>query len=97
MSSAQRQRLQAAFRRCGGGNFRGGGRRFNPANNPQFRVQLTRFVACVRQHGYNLPAPNTSGRGPVFDTSRVNRRDPKFIRASQACQSLLTPRRPPAQ
>ncbi len=91
-SSAQRTRMQAAFRRCGvtfggrGGRGGFGGRRFNSAT---YRAAITRFVACVRQHGYDLPAPNTTGRGPVFDSSKVNQRDPKFIAASRACASDL--------
>ena len=52
------------------------------------------YVACVKQNGYDLPAPNLSGNGPIFDESKVNRDDPKFQSASQKCQQLL---QPPAQ
>ena len=74
-------KLAAAVRACGG--FRRGGR---------FRLRraaVQQYVTCVRQHGYNLPNPNFSGRGPVFPATI--RTDPKFQAASRACQALLTP------
>ncbi|MDX6667768.1 MAG: hypothetical protein QOK04_1148 [Solirubrobacteraceae bacterium] len=90
-SNPNRAKLQAALRKCGL-TFRGGGRnRF--ANNPAARQALVKFAACVRKNGYNLPAPNTSGNGPVFNASQVNQNDPKFRAAAAKCQSLL-PRRP---
>jgi hypothetical protein len=100
MSSAQRAKLQAALQKCGApfGGRLALRRRFD-ARNPAFRAALTRFVACVRRHGFNLPAPNTSGNGPVFDPHKVNRSDPRFLAASRTCQGLLAPgfgQRPPA-
>jgi hypothetical protein len=59
-----------------------------------FRQSVTSYVACIRQNGYDMPDPNLSGKGPVFDESKVNRDDPKFQSASQKCQHLL---QPPAQ
>jgi hypothetical protein len=44
----------------------------------------------VRQHGFDLPAPNFSGKGPVFNTSQVDTHSAKFTAASAACMSLLT-------
>lgn len=78
-------KLRAAVQACGGGNFRGG-RRFQISH-----TAINNYVACVRQHGYNMPNPNFSGRGPVFPTSIRN--DPKFQAASKPCQSLLFPAR----
>lgn len=86
---AQRNpKLAAALKACGGGNFRGGaGGRFRLN-----RTNLNKYVSCVRSHGYNLPNPNFSGKGPVFPASiRTNK---KFLAASKACQSLLVPQRP---
>ncbi|MDQ6796229.1 MAG: hypothetical protein M3067_15700 [Chloroflexota bacterium] len=88
-SSANRAKFRAALRKCGV-NFRG--RRF--ARNPAFRQALVKFAACVRRNGYNLPAPNTSGSGPVFNRGRVNPNDPRFRTAASKCQGLL-PQRPP--
>ncbi len=48
-------------------------------------------MTCVRQHGYNLPSPNFSGKGPVFPANI--RSNAKFQAASRACQSLLVPQR----
>jgi len=46
----------------------------------------------MRKNGYNLPAPNLSGNGPVFNPAQVNRNDPKFVAAAQKCRSLLPTR-----
>lgn len=53
---------------------------------------IDKYVACVRQHGYNLPAPNFSGKGSIFPANI--RSNPKFVAASRSCQSLLIPPRP---
>lgn len=44
------------------------------------------YTACVVKHGYKLPTPNTSGRGPVFPagTDRIRR----YRKAAAACVSL---------
>jgi hypothetical protein len=88
---AANPKLRAAFQACGarfgfGAGARGG-----------FRARLshtaiTKYVACVRQHGYNLPNPNFSGKGPVFPANI--RSNAKFQAASRACQSILAPPRP---
>jgi hypothetical protein len=82
-------KFQAAFKACGvtrvgrrGGFARGG--------TPQ-RAAITKFVTCVSAHGYTLPKPNFTGKGPVFPAKIET--NPKFISASRACQSQL---RPPA-
>jgi hypothetical protein len=78
-------KARAAFQACGGGNL-GAGRR------PQLSHQaITSYVTCVRQHGYNMPNPNFSGKGAVFPSSI--RSDPKFQAANRTCQSLLVPGR----
>jgi hypothetical protein len=46
-------------------------------------------VACVKQHGYNLPAPNFSGKGPVFPASIS--KNAKFQAAAKSCQADLRP------
>jgi hypothetical protein len=50
---------------------------------------VTKYVACVDEHGFKLPAPNLTGKGPVFNSSQVSQSDPKFVAASKACASLL--------
>ena len=83
-------KFRAALQACGAKfGFRGGG---------GFRGRLshtviTKYVTCVRQHGYNLPNPNFSGKGPIFPANIQT--NPKFQAASRACQNLLVPTRPP--
>ncbi len=77
----------AAFKACGadfGGGFRRGAGRFRLSH-----TAINNFVACVRKHGYNLPAPNFSGHGSVFPSNI--RTNPKFVAASRACASALRP------
>jgi len=76
-----------------GGGFFGGGRGFG--GNFAGRIShttITKYVDCVRQHGYNLPNPNFSGKGSIFPSNI--RTNPKFVSASKACQSILVPPRP---
>ncbi len=85
--AARNPKLAAAIQACGGSQaFRGGGRRFRLN-----RTAVTKYVACVRTHGYNLPSPNFSGKGPIFPANI--RTNAKFISASKACASLLVPAR----
>jgi hypothetical protein len=84
---ARNPKLAAALRKCGFTPGQGNGR--VRAGSPRFRQALADFVACMRRNGYVMPAPNTSGNGPVFDPSKVNRNDPKFVSAAQKCQGLL--------
>lgn len=79
-------KLRAALEKCG--VRPGAGRRFR-RSNPAFRRSLQRFAACVRKNGYDLPAPNTSGHGPIFNTRGINTNDPKFKAAVAKCRSVL--------
>jgi hypothetical protein len=77
-------KMQAALKACGAnfGSRRGFGGRLS-------HTAINQFVACVRKHGYNMPAPNFSGRGSVFPANiRTNK---QFVAASRACVSLLRP------
>jgi hypothetical protein len=85
---ANNPKLLAAFKACGA-NF--GFRRGNFAGRIS-HTTITKYVDCVRQHGYNLPNPNFSGKGSVFPSNI--RTNPKFVAASKACQSILVPARP---
>lgn len=91
-----RAQYEAAIKKCGGGSF--GRRRFFGGaarlKNPAFRKGLARFSACMRQNGVNLPAPNTSGTGPIFDTKSIDTASPKFKAAERKCSSELRTVRP---
>ena len=87
---ANNPKLRAAFQACGARfGFGAGGQGFRGRLS---RANITKYVTCVRQHGYNLPSPNFSGKGPVFPANI--RSNAKFQAASRACQSLLVPPRP---
>jgi hypothetical protein len=82
---ANNPKFAAALRACGGTAVRPGQtRRFQLSH-----AAITKFVTCVRQHGFNMPSPNFSGKGAVFPASI--RTNPKFLTASKACASLLVP------
>jgi hypothetical protein len=75
-------KFRAALQACGGGRFPQ--RRFIPN-----KAAVAKFTACVKQHGYNLPAANFSGKGPIFPAAIA--RDKKFQAAARACASDLRP------
>jgi hypothetical protein len=80
-------RFRAALQKCG---IRLSGRRSGSiASTPAGRAAIKRFAACMKKNGYKLPAPNLSGIGPVFQASKVNRSDPKFVAAGTKCQGLI--------
>jgi hypothetical protein len=80
-------KMQAALKACGA-NFGAGGAAGGRFRTLQ-RANIQKYVTCVRQHGYNLPAPNFSGNGPTFPANiRTNK---KFVAASKPCAKLLAP------
>ena len=91
MSRAQ---FAEALRSCGAGfkgsHFNKGANGFkNPFNNARFHSVLMRFAACMRQNGVNVGEPNTSGKGPIFDTKGINTGSAQFKAASANCRSTL--------
>jgi hypothetical protein len=88
--------FQAALAKCGGAGFgRGAGaarRTLTPAQKAAQQAALVKFAACMKTNGIALPAPNTSGTGPVFNTSKLNTTSPQFTAASTKCASLLPAR-----
>ncbi len=87
-----RAKYEAALKKCGGNlahNFGHGGAagRFD---SPVFKTALAKFATCMRQNGVNVPAPNTSGSGPVFDTKGIDTSSTQFKAAEAKCQSDLS-------
>jgi len=78
--------FQAALKKCGGGAPAPGPRRFA---TPAAKTALASFSTCMRKKGVSLPPPNTSGAGPVFNTTGVNTTTPAFKAAAASCQPLL--------
>jgi hypothetical protein len=80
-------KFQAAFKACGGAaSFRPGNFARRAALS---HTAVTAFVACVDKHGYKMPAPNFSGKGPIFPKTVES--NAKFQAASKACASTLRP------
>ena len=94
-SGVTRAQYEAALKKCGGHVFNGGGAR--RLNNPVFKAALAKYGDCLRENGIKLPAPNTSGNGPIFDTKGIDTASPQFKSASAKCRSALVGafRRPP--
>jgi len=83
---------EAAIKKCGGFPRGGGGRFAGGAagfNTPAAKAALTKYAACLRENGVNVPAPNTSGNGPVFNDKGLNTSSAKFTAAEAKCRSIL--------
>lgn len=83
-----RAQYEAALKKCGGDFARRGfgGARFS---SPAAKAALVKFTACMRQAGVNIPAPNTSGNGPIFNTKGINTATPQFKAATTKCMAVL--------
>jgi len=57
--------------------------------NPAALAPLTTYVACMHEHGIDLPPPNTHGHGPIFNTSGVNVAGTQFKEATAKCVPTL--------
>ena len=88
-----RAQLEAAMKKCGGGVFRRG-RGFDSA---QGRQRFAKFAECMRKNGIDLPAPNTSGNGPVFNTKGIDTSSAEFKAANATCMKELRPGGDPGQ
>ncbi len=80
---------EAAVKKCGGFPHLvgpGGGPRFN---SPALKQSLAKFAACMREHGVNVPEPNTSGSGPVFNDKGLDTTGPTFQAAQAKCRADL--------
>ena len=102
-----RAQYEAALKKCGAGGFRGlgGGGIAHGAlrNNPAYIAMLSKFSACMGENGVKLPPINTSGNGPIFNTSGVNTSSTQFRAAFAKCRAKLStikpgsiPARPPS-
>jgi hypothetical protein len=94
-NGVSRARLRAALKKCGGGQFPQGGKAFAAGGTKRF----AKFAACMRKNGVNLPKPNTSGKGPIFDTKGLDTTSASFKAADAKCVRELAPggARPGAQ
>jgi len=83
-----RAQYQAAIKKCGGfaGRFPSGASRLS---SPVFKQALAKFASCMREHGENVPSPNTSGKGPIFSTKGLNTTSAQFKSAQVKCSTDL--------
>ncbi len=80
---------EAAIKKCGGfprGRLPGGANRFS---TPAAKQALAKFAACMNENGVQIPAPNTSGRGPIFNTKGIDTASAKFKAADAKCMRAL--------
>jgi hypothetical protein len=94
-AGVSRSQFEAAIRKCGGfprGRLPGarGGRGGRFLNSPTATASYTKFAACMRENGVNLPPPNTSGKGPVFNDKDLKLSSPTFRAAERKCRSILS-------
>ncbi len=82
-----RTKLQEAIKKCGGAGFPNGAR--PGLDSATAKAALARYSACMRENGVNLPAPNTSGKGPVFNTKGIDTSSETFKNAQKKCQTDL--------
>lgn len=98
-SDADRQKMQDALKACGvqmpdRADGQGGeGFQRPDTSSADYQKRVNAYVACVRQNGFDLPDPDFSGDGPIFDPDQVDQTDKTFQAASAKCQDEL---RPPA-
>ena len=83
-----RAQYEAALKKCGG-SFRAGGGFAGRFKSPAFKAALVKFAACLREHGVRVGEPNTSGKGPVFNTAGINTASAQFKAAEASCGSIL--------
>jgi hypothetical protein len=84
-----RAQYEAVIKKCGGSAFANRGFRGTRLGNPAAKQALAVFADCMRSHGVNVPEPNTSGTGPIFDTKGIDTASSQFKAAETACASDL--------
>lgn len=99
LRNIDRTKLQAAQKACAKFRTQAFGN-ITPAQRQAFQDAFTKFAACMRAHGVDLPDPGTGGPGgggagspaggaPPAGRPRIDRNDPKVQAAQKACQSNL--------
>jgi len=82
-----RAQYDAIIRKCGDG-FRPG-TFAHGFNAPAAKQALAKFAACMRENGVNVPTPNTSGKGPIFNSKGLDTTSAKFAAAEVKCRADL--------
>ena len=92
LTEADRKKLEAAmqgpcksYQAAAFGNI-------TPEQREEFRDAMTKFAACMRQHGVDLPDPPADGgerAAPAGGARRIDDSDPKTKAAMTACRDKL--------
>ena len=82
-----RAQFEAALKKCGGGAL--GNKGLLESNTVRIQA-LTKFAACMRSNGVNLPPPDVSGKGTIFNTRGLDTASTQFRAARKKCASLLS-------
>ncbi len=56
---------------------------------PRPSRRSAKFADCMRKNGVNVPEPNTSGNGPIFDTKGIDTASTQFKSAETKCAAEL--------
>jgi hypothetical protein len=83
-----REQLLAAAKGCGGiGTGATAGKPHVSA--AAYKQAFVKFVSCMNEHGVKLPAPNTSGKGPLIDTKGIDTASASYKAAAEKCSPIL--------
>lgn len=80
--------FQAALKKCGvnGSAFFAGRDHGGRINSPVAKQALAKFAACMAENGVKIPAPNTSGSGPIFNSEGLDTNSAAFRSAEAKCR-----------
>jgi hypothetical protein len=84
-NGVSRSQYEAALQKCGGRRAS----RARSLRSAAIHQALVQFAACMRANGVNVPPPNTSGTGPIFNTKGINTKSPQFASAASKCEKSL--------
>jgi hypothetical protein len=85
-----RSAYTAALKKCGGAKAGGlAGAAAGRAGSPAYKRAVLAFSACLRAQGLAVPAPNTSGEGPIFDSKSLDTTSAEYKAAQSRCASTL--------
>jgi len=88
-----RDAMQAAFEVCGD-DLDGTTRGFRDADLTELEDQFLEYSVCMRDNGYDMPDPDLSNPGQAGGggggiLGAIDRDDPDFLTAQEACQDIL--------
>ena len=63
--------------------------KLSPAERAARQDQLLKFARCMREHGVNVPDPETSGGRLSLKIQGINPSSPAFQAAQKACKGLM--------